>query len=200
MLLFHKSDKQETMLVRSQQKRGASNTSKVLQTPDFIIKRTGDSVASGINCSHNITMYDVILWYKQDRQGALKFLGYQYATMKTLEDDVKGKISFDGNGNSHSSLTIFNLLLEDSAVYLCAASRHSAADSFNINTKTLICLQADSTFTLLNTCNFHNEINCCATEMTKLLTHFVTLLKRMFKLCLIIVERIQLEARADKRL
>ncbi|KAG8013115.1 T-cell receptor beta-2 chain C region [Nibea albiflora] len=139
---------------------GASNTSKVLQMPDYIIKRSGDSVANGINCSHNIATYDVILWYKQDRQGALKLLGYQYAKLQTLEDDVKGKISFDGDGNSHSSLTILNLVLNDSGVYFCAASRHSAADSFNINTKTLICLQTNM-FRLLNTCSFHTEINFC---------------------------------------
>uniref|UniRef100_H3C2T7 Immunoglobulin V-set domain-containing protein n=1 Tax=Tetraodon nigroviridis TaxID=99883 RepID=H3C2T7_TETNG len=39
-----------------------------------------------------------------------------------LEDDVKGKISFDGDGRSHSSLNISALSLADSGVYFCAAN------------------------------------------------------------------------------
>uniref|UniRef100_A0A8P4KI28 Ig-like domain-containing protein n=1 Tax=Dicentrarchus labrax TaxID=13489 RepID=A0A8P4KI28_DICLA len=103
---------------------GASKTNSVLQTPSFIIKRTGESVARGINCSHSITGYYVILWYKQ-QQGALKLLGYLNGDAVNLEEDVKGKISFDGEGNKHSSLTISNLTINDSGVYFCAWDIHS---------------------------------------------------------------------------
>ncbi|TKS87117.1 Immunoglobulin lambda variable 1-40 [Collichthys lucidus] len=91
----------------------ASETNRVLQTPAFIIKRTGQSVLSGINCSHKITDYNVILWYKQDQHKALKLLGYLTVASPKPEDDVKGKISFDGDGRSHSSLTISDLVLND---------------------------------------------------------------------------------------
>ncbi|KAA8581851.1 hypothetical protein FQN60_008591, partial [Etheostoma spectabile] len=99
---------------------GASNTNSVFQAPPFIIKRTGESVASEINCSHSITGYDRILWYKQDEQKALKLLGYLNLGTPYIEDDVKGKISFDGDGRTHSRLTVSGLSLNDNGVYFCA--------------------------------------------------------------------------------
>ena len=122
---------------------GASNTNSVFQTPPFIIKRSGESVASEIKCSHSITNYDKILWYKQDEQKALKLLGYLNVIHPYPEDDVKGKISLDGVGSTHSSLSVSNLSLNDNGVYFCAASRHSAADSPQVNTKTLLSLSAE---------------------------------------------------------
>ncbi|KAM7403595.1 hypothetical protein PAMA_004171 [Pampus argenteus] len=100
----------------------ASKTNSVVQTPPFIIKRTGENVASEIYCSHSITGYDRILWYKQDGHKAPKLLGYLNLQFENLEDDVKGKVSFNGHGSKHSNFTIFNLTLNDSAVYFCAAS------------------------------------------------------------------------------
>ncbi|KAA8581852.1 hypothetical protein FQN60_008592, partial [Etheostoma spectabile] len=99
---------------------GASNTNSVFQTPPFIIKRTGESVASEINCSHSIKDYDKILWYKQDEQKALKLLGYLNVMHPYPEDDVKGKISFDGVGSAHCRLSVSNLSLNDNGVYFCA--------------------------------------------------------------------------------
>uniref|UniRef100_A0A3B4X6U4 Ig-like domain-containing protein n=1 Tax=Seriola lalandi dorsalis TaxID=1841481 RepID=A0A3B4X6U4_SERLL len=114
---------------------GASDTTRVDQTPPFIIKRTGQSVDSEINCAHSITDYQQILWYKQDKH-KLKFLGYLNLDNPNTEDDVKGKISFKGDGRKHSNFTISNVSLNDSGVYFCAASYHSAADSPQVNTKT----------------------------------------------------------------
>ncbi|KAI3367123.1 hypothetical protein L3Q82_008193 [Scortum barcoo] len=80
------------------QEQGDSNTNSVLQTPPFIIKRTGESVTSEIKCSHKTTSFNQILWYKQDEHKALKFLGYLNVGSPLPEDDVKEKISFDGDG------------------------------------------------------------------------------------------------------
>lgn len=121
---------------------GASDTKSVLQTPPDIIKRNGESVASGIKCSHKITNYDRILWYKQDEHRNLKLLGFLNVKFVNLEDDAKGKFNFDGLGSEKSSLSISDLALNDSAVYFCAASRHSAADSPHVSTKTLLYLPA----------------------------------------------------------
>lgn len=115
---------------------GASDTKTVSQKPPFTIMRVGESLVGGIKCSHNIGGYDVIYWYKQDETRILKYLGFRNIQFSTYEEDVKGKISFDGDGRSHSSLSISKLLLNDSGVYFCAASRHSAADSPQLSTQT----------------------------------------------------------------
>ncbi len=66
---------------------------------------------------------------------------------------MKEKISFDGNGQKHSNFTISSLSFNDSGVYFCAASRHSAADSPLVYTKTLLSVsQTENTPSLLNTC------------------------------------------------
>uniref|UniRef100_A0AAZ1XK47 Ig-like domain-containing protein n=1 Tax=Oreochromis aureus TaxID=47969 RepID=A0AAZ1XK47_OREAU len=114
----------------------ASDTKSANQTPPSIIKRIGESVQSEFKCSHSIPSYDVILWYKQDEKGVLQLLGYLNVEYPNIEDDVKGKISFDGNGRKHSNLTISNVSVTDSAVYFCAASQHSTTDSTKVNTKT----------------------------------------------------------------
>uniref|UniRef100_A0A096MEA8 Ig-like domain-containing protein n=1 Tax=Poecilia formosa TaxID=48698 RepID=A0A096MEA8_POEFO len=107
------------------------------QTPHSIIKKIGESVDKEIRCSHSIPSYQVILWYKQDKHKALKLLGYQNNDFANLEQDVKGKINFEGDGRKQSILTVSNLTVDDSAVYFCAASQHSAAESHEVNTKTL---------------------------------------------------------------
>uniref|UniRef100_A0A3B5KGJ4 Ig-like domain-containing protein n=1 Tax=Takifugu rubripes TaxID=31033 RepID=A0A3B5KGJ4_TAKRU len=108
----------------------------VSQKPSFTILRTGEFVVSEINCSHSINSYDRIYWYKQDESRALKLLGYLYTNIQNMEEDVKGKISFDGDGRSGSSLSIAAVGLKDSGVYFCAASLHSAAGSPQDNTQT----------------------------------------------------------------
>uniref|UniRef100_H3BZI3 Ig-like domain-containing protein n=1 Tax=Tetraodon nigroviridis TaxID=99883 RepID=H3BZI3_TETNG len=100
--------------------QGADDPKRVSQTPPFMVKREADPLVSGINCSHQISSFQVILWYKQDEHKALKLLGI-LINSPNLEDDVKGKISFDGDGRSHSSLNISALSLADSGVYFCAA-------------------------------------------------------------------------------
>uniref|UniRef100_A0A8C4GXZ1 Ig-like domain-containing protein n=1 Tax=Dicentrarchus labrax TaxID=13489 RepID=A0A8C4GXZ1_DICLA len=133
---------------------GSSLSDSVFQTPPFIIKRVGESVVSGIKCSHTITSYQVILWYKQDERKPLQFLGYLNVNFPYPEEDVKEKISFDGNGQKYSNLNISSVSLNDSGVYFCAASRHSASDSPQVNTKTLLYLPADRQHVeSLNTCS-----------------------------------------------
>ncbi|KAK2826649.1 hypothetical protein Q5P01_020863 [Channa striata] len=120
--------------------KGASDTKQAVQSPRDMIKRTGESVDREINCSNSIPNYDRILWYKQDKHKGFKLLGYLNLNFPNLEDDVKDKISLEGDGRTQSELTVSNLTLEDSGVYFCAASQHSAAHSPQVNAKTFICL------------------------------------------------------------
>ncbi|KAF0043903.1 hypothetical protein F2P81_003061 [Scophthalmus maximus] len=129
---------------------GASDTKRVVQTPRSITKGTGESVDGEINCSHSITDYQSILWYKQDEQKAPKFLGYLNLNYPAPAADVRGKITFKGDARKHSDLQVSDLVLNDSGVYFCAASRHSAAESTRVKTKTLE--STDRMFSHLNTC------------------------------------------------
>lgn len=107
-----------------------------------MIKFTGQSVSGEIRCSHKEPTFEHILWYKRAEEGGhLKMLGFLNTKFAYPEDDVKDRINFDGNGRSDGSLLISNLTENDSAVYFCAARRHSAADPFKAKTKTsCICI------------------------------------------------------------
>lgn len=85
-------------------------------------KKTGESADSEISCSHSITNYDVILWYKQDKHKGLKLLGYLNLDYPYPESDVKDKINLTGDGRKESQLTVSRLSPADSGVYFCAAS------------------------------------------------------------------------------
>uniref|UniRef100_A0A668RB45 Ig-like domain-containing protein n=1 Tax=Oreochromis aureus TaxID=47969 RepID=A0A668RB45_OREAU len=110
-------------------------TVKSVQKP-FPLSKVGQAVSSEIHCSHEVLIFERILWYKQDKDRAPQFLGYLNLNSPYPEEDVKGKISFNGNGKKYSNLTISNVSVTDSAVYFCAASQHSTTDSTEVNTKT----------------------------------------------------------------
>ncbi|XP_077395356.1 uncharacterized protein LOC144031804 [Festucalex cinctus] len=109
------------LLILLQTKAAASNAVMVHQTPTSIIKRLGDNTEE-IRCSHSIKDYNVILWYKQDRDGTMEYLGHLSATFSLLEEHLTGKVTLSGDASQYCDLNIANLILNDSAVYLCGAS------------------------------------------------------------------------------
>uniref|UniRef100_A0A4W6CMH4 Ig-like domain-containing protein n=1 Tax=Lates calcarifer TaxID=8187 RepID=A0A4W6CMH4_LATCA len=94
-----------------------------LQVPLSVTKKPGEKVT--IYCSHSIDDYDRILWYKQSNR-ELQFLGYIIINTAKSEDGVDVKIDGNANKGQNCTLTIEGLSLNDSAVYFCAASYHSA--------------------------------------------------------------------------
>ncbi|MGH0171945.1 UNVERIFIED_CONTAM: hypothetical protein FKN15_062189 [Acipenser sinensis] len=96
------------------------------QSPPSLFESPGHSAE--LQCSHNITNYDQLYWYQQTRNGALDLIGYlSYKDVKP-EEKFKKRFSLTGDAEKAGSLTISSVTAEDSAVYFCAASIHSAAD------------------------------------------------------------------------
>ncbi|KAL1258060.1 hypothetical protein QQF64_011304 [Cirrhinus molitorella] len=103
-----------------------SNTQDIYQNPKDLIKDPGQSIE--LHCSHS-SSYNVMLWYKQKSGESLELLGYLVASGDTVEEEFKKKITLDGNANKNSVLKLERLSSDDSAVYFCAASLHSAVGS-----------------------------------------------------------------------
>uniref|UniRef100_A0A8K9UVF8 Ig-like domain-containing protein n=1 Tax=Oncorhynchus mykiss TaxID=8022 RepID=A0A8K9UVF8_ONCMY len=87
-----------------------------------------------MECSHSISSYNVILWYKQSNYREFVYLGYMIGTSGFPE--VGFDIEGDANAGGTSTLTIKQLTPNSSAVYYCAASLHSASDLPLCSTKT----------------------------------------------------------------
>ncbi|KAJ4918243.1 hypothetical protein JOQ06_021881 [Pogonophryne albipinna] len=108
---------------------------EVLQDPSSILG-SPDTPAT-ISCSHSISSYNVILWYQQPTgHSHLNLIGHVYATSPSIEDAFKGHFEVSGDGSVKSELHVLKLRQpEDSAMYFCAASRHSDSESLSLRQK-----------------------------------------------------------------
>ena len=133
---------------------GSTLATNVNQTPTEKFKNASETLE--LQCLHSIPSYNVILWYKQTHGGTLTLLGYLYTSPGTIEPEFREKVKMDGdpNTNKKNSLTISNLLLNDSAVYFCAASLHSVSDHLPLSTITHL-LSAGKTLTPQTTSHLH---------------------------------------------
>ncbi|XP_055087240.1 uncharacterized protein LOC117390892 [Periophthalmus magnuspinnatus] len=96
---------------------GSSLNDQVDQTPQNIYCEKGTKAK--IQCSHQITNYNQIFWYKQLDDGQLQLLGYMLATSANIEPGAKILITGDANKGKTSTLTLEE---PSSAMYYCAAS------------------------------------------------------------------------------
>uniref|UniRef100_A0A3P8SBW8 Ig-like domain-containing protein n=1 Tax=Amphiprion percula TaxID=161767 RepID=A0A3P8SBW8_AMPPE len=109
---------------------GFIDGSDVTQT-SILWKKQGEDAT--IDCSHTKSaLYFYMYWYRQLPGETMKLIVF---TTKGINNHDFG----DFNGRKHSNLSISTVSVNDSAVYFCAASRHSAADDTHVNTKTLLC-------------------------------------------------------------
>nr|AAK63017.1 T-cell receptor beta chain [Oncorhynchus mykiss] len=97
---------------------GSSPSNQVHQGPADLYKNQGE--LAKMECSHSISTYNVILWYKQSNYRELVFLGYMQ--LKTGFPEVGFDIEGDANAGGTSTLTIKQLTPNSSAVYYCAAT------------------------------------------------------------------------------
>lgn len=99
---------------------------KIQQIPSLLAKER-ESIT--IQCSHDDTSLLLMLWYQQKSDSTdLSLITYAYGTSQpSNEDDYKDRFELSKESTLTGSLTISKLLQSDSAVYYCAASKHSAA-------------------------------------------------------------------------
>ena len=102
---------------------GASLSDQVHQTPPVMFSKPDERAK--ISCTHSIDSYNQILWYKQTN-GELQFLGYMLAGSPTPEKGLDIKMEGRADKGQTCTLTTERLQRNDSAVYFCAASFHSA--------------------------------------------------------------------------
>ncbi|CAJ1074727.1 uncharacterized protein LOC122862178 [Xyrichtys novacula] len=97
---------------------------KVTQTPADLFYTPGDTAR--INCSHDESRYDQILWYKKTNGTQMQLLGFMSFTTGYPEDKVN--VTFEGGASKDQNCTLIieKVDLSSSAVYFCAASVHSA--------------------------------------------------------------------------
>uniref|UniRef100_A0A3Q4GNY0 Immunoglobulin V-set domain-containing protein n=1 Tax=Neolamprologus brichardi TaxID=32507 RepID=A0A3Q4GNY0_NEOBR len=87
----------------------------VTQTP-MLWEQQGNNAT--MDCSHTKdASYFQMYWYRQLPGQNMELIGYP-----NPENDVKGKISFNGNARKHSNLTISNVSVTDSATLFFASS------------------------------------------------------------------------------
>ncbi|CAI5695677.1 unnamed protein product [Oreochromis niloticus] len=102
---------------------GSSFSDKVYQTPANIYTNGEDAK---ISCSHNISSYNQILWYKQSKK-QLELLGYMVLTGSNAEAGLNVVMEGSASQGKNCTLTIKEIKLNSSGVYFCAASYHSSA-------------------------------------------------------------------------
>uniref|UniRef100_A0A8K9UZL6 Immunoglobulin V-set domain-containing protein n=1 Tax=Oncorhynchus mykiss TaxID=8022 RepID=A0A8K9UZL6_ONCMY len=88
-------------------------SNQVHQSPASLYKNQGKSAK--MVCSHSISGYDRVLWYKQSNYREFVFLGYMIGTSGFPEAGFV--IEGDANAGGTSTLTINQLTPNSSAVY-----------------------------------------------------------------------------------
>lgn len=110
---------------------------EVHQSPrDIIVKDPVDEVQ--IDCKHSNPDFDMILWYRNTPGHTdMALIGHARFSNLNVEDKFKDKYKVSGSGSSQSPLHVLKpKATTDSAVFFCAASRHSERRKSTTSTKT----------------------------------------------------------------
>lgn len=99
-----------------------------------------------IQCSHDDSNLQVMLWYLQNQSTVMVLIGYTYTATgePQFEDGFKDRFKMNRTSTTQGHLIISKLLQSDSAVYYCTVSQHSAVYSLRHCTKTSNTLHAAS--------------------------------------------------------
>lgn len=102
---------------------GSSLSDQITQIPTQAHYKPEETAE--IKCSHSISSYNTVLWYRQTRDQQLQFLGYLIAASPFPESGLGLKLGGSAEEGRTSTLTIAGLSLADSGLYYCAAKTHS---------------------------------------------------------------------------
>ncbi|XP_056249819.1 uncharacterized protein LOC130180343 [Seriola aureovittata] len=103
---------------------GVSQSVLITQWPRYI-SRLPDGSAE-MHCYQNDTDYEYLYWYRQLRGKDIQLVVYLVAGSATFEEEFKSGFQAVTLTEKQWSLTISSVQEKDEAVYLCAASLHSA--------------------------------------------------------------------------
>ncbi|XP_019490245.1 PREDICTED: uncharacterized protein LOC109378262 [Hipposideros armiger] len=95
----------------------------VTQSPTHLIKRRD---GKAVLICHPMSGHDTVSWYQQAQGQGLQFLIQYYEKEERERGNIPDRFSAQQFNNYSSELTMNNLQLEDSAVYLCASSLDTA--------------------------------------------------------------------------
>uniref|UniRef100_A0A7N6BIY7 Ig-like domain-containing protein n=1 Tax=Anabas testudineus TaxID=64144 RepID=A0A7N6BIY7_ANATE len=106
----------------------------ITQWPHYISSPPRGSVQ--MYCYQNDTDYEYLYWYKQLRGKSFQLIVSIIAGSPTLEKEFESGFKAARSETKQWSLTITSVKQKDEAVYLCAASPHSAVTALRSVTKT----------------------------------------------------------------
>uniref|UniRef100_A0A8D3CFB0 Ig-like domain-containing protein n=1 Tax=Scophthalmus maximus TaxID=52904 RepID=A0A8D3CFB0_SCOMX len=106
---------------------GVSQSVLITQWPHYISRLPSGSAE--MSCYQNDTDYDYMYWYRQLRGGEIQLVGYLVAGSANYEAGFQSGFEAAKSQEKQWSLKIASVQREDEAVYLCAASLHSACDT-----------------------------------------------------------------------
>ncbi|XP_060939051.1 M1-specific T cell receptor beta chain-like [Limanda limanda] len=103
---------------------GVSHSVLITQWPQYISRSPSGSAE--MHCYQNDTDYQYMYWYKQPRGTQPQLMVYVVGSSATYEEGFKSGFEAKISQKKQWSLKITSAQRKDEAVYLCAASLHSA--------------------------------------------------------------------------
>lgn len=115
---------------------GFADVNDITQSPNIMLPLKENAT---LTCSHTKdSTYNQMYWFIQHQGKTMELIVYA-TSFGTVEFGKLNKEKYSVNYNSAEKgfLTVINLETHDSALYLCAVSEHSAAESLHRCTKTV---------------------------------------------------------------
>nr|AAS07039.1 scTCR-Zeta-28 [synthetic construct] len=119
---------------------GSSRDSGVVQSPRHIIKEKGGR--SVLTCIP-ISGHSNVVWYQQTLGKELKFLIQHYEKVERDKGFLPSRFSVQQFDDYHSEMNMSALELEDSAMYFCATSDRSSAETLYFGSGTRLTVLED---------------------------------------------------------